>query len=125
MALARAHDIPVPTPHTLDNMPTILQAVRYHPKFTTDPLLHLFLIPQNEKEPLKQVEVVRDSTVMEKISKLLGCELSCSVLLHSEDQVAYVRVSLFLLYAAHLQLPPIAGQRKTRWRRHWENAYIV
>jgi hypothetical protein len=51
MAMARAHDIPVPTPHTLDNMPTIQRAVWYHPKFTTDPLLRLFLIPQNEKSP--------------------------------------------------------------------------
>jgi hypothetical protein len=46
MAMARAHDIPVPTPHTLDYMPAIHQAIWYHPKFTTDPLLCLFLIPQ-------------------------------------------------------------------------------
>ena len=94
MAVARAHDIPVPTPHTLDNMPAIRRAVWNHPKFGTDPLLRLFLIPQNEKEPLKQVELVRDSTVMKKISKLLGCELSDSVVLHSEDQIAYVRASI-------------------------------
>jgi hypothetical protein len=91
-ALARAHDIPVPTPHTLDNLPAIHRAVWYHPKFTTDPPLRLFLIPQNEKEPLRQVELVRDSTVEKKICKLLGCELSDSIVLHSEDQIAYVRV---------------------------------
>jgi len=89
--MARAHDIPVPTPHTLDNMPAIRQAVWYHPKFTTDPPLRLFLIPQNEKEPLRQVELVRDSTVKEEICKILGCELSDNVVLHSEDLIAYVR----------------------------------
>jgi hypothetical protein len=91
MAMARAHDIPVPTPHTLDNMPAIHRAVWYHPKFTTDPLLRLFLIPQDEKKPLRQVELVRDSTLKKEICRLLGCELSDSIVLHSEDQIAYVR----------------------------------
>jgi len=81
-----------PLPHTLDNMPAIHRAVWYHPKFTTDPLLRLFLIPQNEKEPLRQVELVSDSTVKKEICKLLGCDLSDNVVLHSEDQIAYVRV---------------------------------
>ena len=90
MALARAHDIPVPTPHSLDNMATIHRAVWYHPKFTTQPPLRLFLIPQNEKEPLRQVELVRDSTVKKEICKLLGCELSDNVVLHAEDLIAYV-----------------------------------
>lgn len=91
MAMARAHDIPVPTPHTLDNMPAIHRAVWYHPKFTSEPLLRLFLIPQNEKEPLRQVELVRDEMVTKEICKLLGCGLSDSVLLHSEDQLAYAK----------------------------------
>ncbi len=92
MAMARAHDIPVPTPHTLDNMPAIHRAVWYHPKFTTDPPLRLFLIPQDEKEPLRQVELVRDSTVKEEISKLLDCEMSDHVVLHSEELIACVCV---------------------------------
>ena len=92
MAMARAHDIPVPTPHTLDNMPAIHQAVWNHPKFTTDPLLRLFLIPQDEKEPLRQVELVRDSTVKDEICKLLDCKISDNVVLHSEDIIAYVCV---------------------------------
>lgn len=92
MAMARAHDIPVPTPHSLENMPAIHRAVWYHPKFTTEPLLRLFLISQNEKEPLRQVELVRNSTVMKEICKLLGCDLSDYIMLHSEDMIACVRV---------------------------------
>lgn len=92
MALARAHDIPVPTPHTLENMSAIHRDVWYHPKFTTQPLLRLFLIPQNEKEPLRQVELVRDSTMRKEICKLLGCNLSDNIMLHSEDMIACVRV---------------------------------
>jgi hypothetical protein len=92
MTLARAHDIPVPTPHTLGNMPAIQRAVWYHPKFTTEPPLRLFLIPQNEKEPLRQVELVRSSTVDKEICQLLGCQLSDSVMLHSEEMIACVRV---------------------------------
>jgi DNA-binding Xre family transcriptional regulator len=91
MAMARAHDIPVPTPHTLGNMPAIQRAVWFHPKFTTEPLLRLLLIPQNENEPLRQVELVRDSTVDKKICKILGCQMSDFVVLHSEDMIAYVR----------------------------------
>jgi hypothetical protein len=90
MAMAHAHDIPVPTPHTLDNMPAIHRAIWYHPKFTTDLSLCLLLIPQNEKEPLRQVKLVGDKSVTKEICKLLGCELSDSVVLHSEDQIAYV-----------------------------------
>lgn len=95
--MARAHDIPVPNPHTLDNMPAIHRAVWYHPKFTSEPLLRLFLIPQDEKEPFRQIELVRDEMVMEKICELLDCGLSDSVVLHSEDLVAYVRIFIPLL----------------------------
>jgi len=91
MAMARAHDIPVPTPHTLDNMPAIHRAVWYHPKFTTQPLLRLFLIPQDEREPLRRVELVRDSTMTKEICKLLGCDLSDNIILHSEDMIAYAK----------------------------------
>ena len=92
MAMACTHDIPVPTPHTLDNMPAIHRAIWYHPKFTTDLSLCLLLIPQNEKVLLRQVELVRDKSVTKEICKLLGCELSNSMVLHSEDQMAYVRI---------------------------------
>ena len=110
--MARAHDIPVPTPHSLENMPAIHRAVWYHPKFTTEPLLRLFLISQNEKEPLRQVELVRNSTVMKEICKLLGCDLSDYIMLHSEDMIACVRVFFF---------PPRCTITITTHRRPKEN----
>jgi len=91
MAMARAHDIPVPTPHTRSNMRTIQKAVWYHPKFTTQPLLRLLLIPESQTAPLKQIELVRGLRVKEDISKILGCTLSDSVVLHGEDLIAYAK----------------------------------
>jgi len=91
MAMARAHSIPVPTPHTLSNMPTIQQAVWYHPKFRTDPPLRLLLIPLNQTEPLRQLELERGPNIKDEIARLLGCRLSDNIVLHSEDQVAYAK----------------------------------
>ena len=124
MAMARAHDIPVPTPHTLDNMPVIHRTVWYHPKFTSEPLLRLFLIPQDEKEPLRQIELVRDEMVMKEICKLLGCGLSDSVVLHSEDQVAYVRIFIPLPRCT-ITITMRCRPKEIQMAWVWENAYLV
>jgi hypothetical protein len=89
--MARAHDIPVPTPNTPEQMKALRKAILRHPKFTTQPLLRLLLIPQSQTEPLRQIELDRGSNLQSEICKLLECDLSDSVVLHSEDQIAYVR----------------------------------
>jgi hypothetical protein len=94
MAMARAHSIPVPTPHTLANMPAIQQAVWYHPKFRTQRPLRFLLIPQNQTEPLRELELESGPNINDEIARLLGCRLSDNIVLHSEDQVAYVRLNI-------------------------------
>jgi len=53
------------------------------------------LIPQSEKESLRQVELVRGPDLKRKICELLQRELSDNIVLHSEDHIAYVCVSCF------------------------------
>jgi hypothetical protein len=79
-------------------MPAIRKAVFSHPKFGTQPPLRLLLIPLSPKEALRQIELERGPTVQNDICKLLGCKLSDSIVLYSEDQIAYVRHFL-----AHLE----------------------
>lgn len=57
---------------------------------STQPPFRLLLIPQSETEPLKNVELKMGPNVQRDICRLLGCELSDAVVLHAEDQIAYV-----------------------------------
>ncbi|KAJ6629534.1 hypothetical protein B0H10DRAFT_1868073 [Mycena sp. CBHHK59/15] len=86
-ALARAHDIPLP--YFSSNRDAIFRALTSHPLFGTEPKLRLLLIPLSEAEPLTQHELVRGPNIEWQIAALLGCSLTDSVVLHSEDQVAY------------------------------------
>ncbi|KAJ7282853.1 hypothetical protein C8J57DRAFT_1296767 [Mycena rebaudengoi] len=87
-ALARAHDIPLPNSRSKD---AIWQALSAHHRFGTEPKLRLLLIPQSETQPLKNIELVRGPDIHQKIAHLLGCSFTDSVVLHSEDQIAYAQ----------------------------------
>ncbi|KAJ7222419.1 hypothetical protein GGX14DRAFT_428711, partial [Mycena pura] len=87
-ALARAHDIPLPSSKNRD---VVFRALATHPRFGTEPNLRLLLIPQSQTEPLKHYELPRGPDIKQQIAKILGCRLVDSIVLHSEDQVAYAR----------------------------------
>lgn len=52
--------------------------------------LPLLLIPESQTEPLTHHEITLGLDTSAKIARLLGCSLTDSVVLHSEDQIAYV-----------------------------------
>ena len=94
-AVARAHNIPIPNLHTIKT-PTEIEAIRKalfrHPKWGHEPRIRFLVIPESEKHPIRQVEVEKDEKLQGEISKLVGCLSTQSLVLHSEDLVAYVCV---------------------------------
>ncbi|KAJ7680718.1 hypothetical protein DFH06DRAFT_427490 [Mycena polygramma] len=87
-ALARAHGIPLPLSTDRD---VVYQALSTHPLFGTEPRLRLLLIPQSQTASLTQHELERGPDIHEQIAHLLDAPSSTSILLHSEDQIAYAR----------------------------------
>ncbi|KAF7357742.1 hypothetical protein MVEN_00820100 [Mycena venus] len=53
--------------------------------------LQLLLIPESQTAPLTHHEFTLDPDTSSKIASLLECSLTDSVVLHSEDQSAYIR----------------------------------
>ena len=90
MALARAHDIKLPEPHVPENRAAIAKAAFGNPKFTTTPAVRLLFIPQSPTQPLQQMELKNGPDFQKDVCRVLGCDLSDAVVLHSEDQMAYV-----------------------------------
>ncbi|KAK0211851.1 hypothetical protein IW262DRAFT_1412074 [Armillaria fumosa] len=89
IAMANAHDISIPLPHTYNRLPEIIMTYRRHPKAGEDPPLHFLVIPESVRQPIHQVTIPKDDTIQTKISELIGCQYTDSVVLYSEDQVAY------------------------------------
>ncbi|KAJ7723565.1 hypothetical protein B0H16DRAFT_1598494 [Mycena metata] len=90
-ALARAHAIPLPMSTNRD---VLYQALSTHPLFGTEPNLRLLLIPESQTASLSQHELPRGpdhSDLHDRIAALLGCPAATSILLHSEDQMAYAK----------------------------------
>ncbi|KAJ7141384.1 hypothetical protein C8R44DRAFT_245671 [Mycena epipterygia] len=89
-ALARAHDIRLPVSLNRD---VVYRALSTHRLFGTEPKIRLLLIPQSQTAPLTKYELAREPgvDVTKKIAALLKCRLTDSVVLHSEDQIAYAK----------------------------------
>ncbi|KAF7297286.1 TPR-REGION domain-containing protein [Mycena indigotica] len=85
-AIARAHDMALPAGSPTRDI--LRQTVTEHPLFGEEPKLRLLFIPQSETEDVRQIELVRDQDIEQKIAQLLGCELVDAVMLHSQGQIA-------------------------------------
>ena len=96
------------TQHPLHNIktPTEIEAIRKalfrHPKWGHESRLRFLVIPESEKHPIRQVEVEKDEKLQGEICKLVGCLSTQSLVLHSEDLVAYVRVLLSIAFCVSL-----------------------
>ncbi|KAK0474717.1 hypothetical protein EDD18DRAFT_1219640 [Armillaria luteobubalina] len=89
VAMANAHSISIPFPHTHARLPEIKRAYRRHPKAGEEPPIHLLVIPESVKKPTRQVTIQKNVNLEAKIAKLIGCEYTDNVMLYSEDLVAY------------------------------------
>ncbi|KAK0451401.1 uncharacterized protein EV420DRAFT_1560799 [Desarmillaria tabescens] len=89
IAMANAHNISIPPPHTHARLPEVKMAYLQHPKARQEPPMHFLVIPESVKEPIHQVTVQRNDNTQARIARLIGCRFTGSALLHSEDQVAY------------------------------------
>ncbi|KAJ7187806.1 hypothetical protein C8R46DRAFT_1507 [Mycena filopes] len=89
-ALSRAHGISLPASTDRD---VIYQALSTHPLFGTEPKLRLLLIPESQTAPLSQHELQRigGPDILGQIAALLDCPTATSIVLHSEDQMAYAK----------------------------------
>jgi hypothetical protein len=86
-ALARAHDIALPASPDRN---VVYQALSTHPLFGTEPKLRLLLIPESPTAPLTQLALEQGPDIHRQIALLLNSQSADSVVLYSEDQIAYV-----------------------------------
>ncbi|KAK0421523.1 hypothetical protein EV421DRAFT_1881116 [Armillaria borealis] len=89
IAMANAHDISIPPPHTHNRLPEIIMTYRRHPKAGEDPPMHFLVIPESVRQPIHQVTIQKDDNIQANIAELIGCQLAGNAVLHSEDQAAY------------------------------------
>jgi hypothetical protein len=86
--------------------------------------LPLLLIPQSQTEPLTHHEITLGLDTSSKIARLLGCSLTDSVVLHSEDQIAYV--CFFLPPKLKRTLTSIySGEKQAQRCWDWEFPHIL
>ena len=88
LALSQTREILVPNDLQTVNIPESIEALRLtlyqHPKCGQEPNVCLLFIPRSPSEPLQQVEV--NQTKLEKeVPPHIGCKLSTSMTLYSED----------------------------------------
>ncbi|KAK0211847.1 hypothetical protein IW262DRAFT_1467260 [Armillaria fumosa] len=89
VVMVNAHSISIPFPHTHARLPEIKWAYRRHPKAGEKPPIHLLVIPESVKKPIRQVTIQKNTKFEAKIAKLIGCEYTDNVMIYSEDLVAY------------------------------------
>ncbi|KAJ7497697.1 hypothetical protein FB451DRAFT_1460238 [Mycena latifolia] len=107
-ARARAHDILLPQ---FSSPKEVYQTFSTHPSFGTEPKLRLLLIPESQTAPLTQHELIRGPGIdlAPEIATLLGCTVTESVMLYSEDLIAHVRLSSYFFEALALTLKQARG----------------
>lgn len=88
----------MPGPPTRERKEQIRKAIWKHPKFGTEPLVRLLLIPQSETAPIRPIELENGPNYQRELCRLLNSKLTDSEVLHSEDLFAAVRVPISVFY---------------------------